>query len=541
MTLDRLYINGRFYHKKNVSVIGTSNGVIRLLDTDISECELEVVRSEGTEVVDLKGLKVYPGFVDAHLHLLSYCWKKFHEVDLSMVTSIDELKSKVRLFIVEKQVEEGQWVVGSGWNQVLFNDQVLPRRGDLDDISTEHPILLNRACYHICVVNSKALDITGIRTETVHVEGGSIDLDEFGKPTGILRENAVGLVAEYMPSLTDKKKMKELIIKGCHDMAKVGITTVHTDDFEFVGDKVMLLEAFKELAEGDELPINIILQLRSSGPEDIIEYHNMGLSSWTDFGKLRIGPVKIIADGSLGSRTAAMLEPYSDDSENLGILVVEQDRLEDMVRTCVEYDFDMAIHAIGDRTLTMILDCYQKYYDQIKGKGFRPSIIHCQIASEELLGRMCEMDVIANIQPVFLRTDWKSAESRVGVERMKFSYSWKKYLDRGIHLAGSSDAPIENFAPLLGIYCAVTRCDEKGLPLGGWYPEESLTVEESIRLFTADNAYLARQEKLKGSFEIGMTFDAVVLSDDLNDINPMKINEVKVLKTIVDGKLVEVN
>lgn len=527
--MDKWYINGRIHQGQEIhEVMGVKDGIIHYLGMEYPDLDM-------ADTVDMDHRDVYPGFIDAHLHLVRYSWKKFHEVDLNQVRSFEELVATVRLFIEDNDLEPGTWVVGSGWNHEKFTVKELPDRYLLDNISTEHPILLNRACYHLCAVNSLALELAGISEEGVHVNGGQIDTDNTGRPTGILREHAESIVGQHIPPLTDKELMKSLILMGCEDLAKVGITTVHSDDFDFVGDMDALMAAYMELAKENQLPIKVVVQLRASEVAHVDYYSNQGLRSWTNYNNLRIGPIKIIADGSLGSRTAALIDPYIDDPDNRGILVFEPDFLESMVKRSLECDFDLAIHAIGDRTMSIILDFYEKYLDMIRARDFRPSIIHCQIASAALLKRMEAMQIIANIQPIFTITDWLMAEDRVGPERVTYSYCWKKYLDMGIPCASSSDAPIETFDPILGIYAATTRCDLEGRPVGGWLPEERLSIDQAIHLYTQGGAYASKEEHLKGALKVGMTADFAVLSDNLLQIDPHRITKAKVLATYVNG------
>lgn len=508
--------------------MGTHKGKITYLSDEIDP----TINAQQT--VDLDSKHLYPGFIDAHLHLLNYAWKQFHEVDLTQVASEIELIQAIKDFIADNDVKKGEWVVGSGWNEQQFISGKILDKTILDQASRDHPILLNRACYHICAVNSKALEIAGISQEAPPIQGGSVDVDKNGVPTGILRENAFDFVGKHMPSVTDINLMKELILQGCHDLAKVGITTVHADDFAFVGNKENLLTAYRELALSGDLPIKVVIQLRVSSLEDIALYKGMGLKSWTDIGNLRVGPAKIIADGSLGSRTAAMEAPYTDDPHNLGIMIYDTQLLHQMIKESLDNDFDIAIHAIGDRTMNVILDAYEANSDLIQEKDFRPSIIHCQIASKSILDRFRQLNVIANIQPVFLNTDWKVAKDRVGSDRLKYSYCWKTFIDMAIPCAASSDAPIEDFNPLYGIHCAVARKDLKGQPEGGWIPSEALAVDEAIHLFTTGAAYASKEESIKGEIELGQAADFVLLSDDLKVIPNDCIKDIRVLDTFVN-------
>ena len=487
---DKIFFNGNFYSsdEKETEYLGITDGKI----SGIGKLEdIRKIYEYADEVIDLEGKNVYPGFTDAHMHLVAYAQKKKYEVSLSGCTSKEEMKQRIKKHIAKKDIKPGEWVMGAGWNHELFEDKGYPDRYLLDDVTKECPVFLIRTCYHICVVNSEALKVCGIDENTIFPDGGKADRDQEGKLTGVLRENAMNVVSSKIPKIKSKEKMKNLIMEGCNDLIAKGITTVHTDDFCFVEDKKMLWESYKELGEKQELPLRVVLQLRVASLEDISEYKELGMKSWVDIERLRIGPAKIIADGSLGSRTAALEESYSDDPGNTGIMLSTEAEFDKIVSQCFKNEFDVCVHAIGDRTMRTILDVFKKHKKAYKEKGLRPSIIHCQIASEAILNKFKELDIIANIQPVFVCSDWDLAESRVGAERSQYSYSWRKMLDKGIKCAGSSDAPVESFNPLYGIYAAVNRQDLTGMPEGGWRPEEKINLDEAIGIFTEGAAYLS--------------------------------------------------
>ncbi|WP_066504824.1 amidohydrolase [Abyssisolibacter fermentans] len=489
------------------------------------------------EIIDLKGKTVLPGFTDSHMHILSYATKKEFQVDLTKVRSLEQLADVTKEFVKKKKLKKGDWVVGVGWNHEYFEDCKLPDRKLLDEISAELPIILIRACYHICVVNTKALDLAGLLSETKEVNGGQIDRDGQGNPTGILRENACELVEGLIPTINDIKTVKELLISGLNDAASVGLTTVCIDDFSYVEDKEMLLRAYKELEKDDKLPINIILQLRTESVEDIHTYKRLGLKSWQKGKRIVVGPIKIIGDGSLGSSTAALNEPYENEGDNRGILVETEDKLDKMINESFNNDFDIAIHAIGDRAMQVILDSYKRYQNIIKEKKFTPSIIHCQIANEKVIQDMKAMNIIANIQPIFVCTDWRIVRKRVGKLREKYSYCWNTFLKNEILCVGGSDAPIESFNPLYGIYSAVTRKDMESKPEGGWCTEEAVSIKEAVKMFTINTAYATHQEQERGSIQKGKNADFVILDKDIENIYD-DFNGCRVIRSYVAGKQV---
>lgn len=529
---DKVFVNGKFYSRDEriISCIGIRDGKIE---------DIECKDYQADEIIDLEGKFVYPGFTDAHLHLVAYAQKKLNEISLNGCTSIAEMKERIQDFIEKNSIEPDEWILGAGWSQELFKDKKYPNRYDLDMVSGNHPIMLIRNCYHICVVNSKALELSSVDACTETPEGGRIDKDENGIPTGIFRENAMNLITSHIPSVQSKEQLARLILEGCKDLATQGITTVHTDDFSFVEDKRMLWEVYKELDESNELPIRVVLQLRASSLEDIDVYKQMGLQSWIKMHHLTVGPIKIIADGSLGSRTAALEQPYSDDLKNKGIMLNSEKELDDLIRESFKNDFDICVHAIGDRTMNAVLDIYERYSELYKSKEMRPSIIHCQIASKDIIDKFKKLDIIANIQPSFVFTDWDVAGKRVGEGRLKYSYCWKKFIDKGVLCAGSSDAPIESFNPLYGIYAAVYRKDLNHNPEGGWMPDEKLSLCQAIALFTENAAYLSHEEHALGSFKIGKWADFVVLSDDLTDMDKKPVQNIQFEQTYVSGEQIE--
>lgn len=531
----KAFINGNIYtmneKSMNVDYMLVEDSVIREIGNNYSG------NKDVTEVIDLKSKTVVPGFTDSHLHMLSYAEKKERQVDLSGVRSKRELINVTKEYIKEKGIKEGQWVIGVGWNHELFDECEIPDKNVLDEISKEHPIVLIRACYHIGVVNSRSLEIAGITKSLIDVQGGQIDRNESGEPTGVLRENALELVEKMIPGIDDKQTMKDLLVLGLKDAAGVGLTTVCIDDFSYVSNKEALLKAYRELNEEEKLPINIVLQLRAASVEDIYMYKKMGLRSWQREGMITIGPIKIIGDGSLGSCTAALNQPYEGNEDNKGILLLNQKKMDEMVRVCFENDFDIAVHSIGDRAMQTVLNSYEKYEKIYKEKNLCPSIIHCQIASEDIINQMARLNVIANIQPIFLCTDWSIVESRVGKGRENYSYCWKTMIDKGVLCVGGSDAPIESFNPLYGLYAAMSRSDMKSKPEGGWHAKEKLSLIDAMKMFTVNTAYQTHELDCRGSIEEGKNADFVILDGDINDLQK-RYDGCKVYKTYVRGKLV---
>ncbi|SDY87853.1 amidohydrolase [Tindallia californiensis] len=506
-----------------ITKIGDSNDLLPLLkDEDIR--------------INLQQKTVIPGFTDSHMHLLAYGSTKEQVVSLKEIPSIDALKKAVTQHIDRKSIPIGDWVNGSGWNQDLFSDRKIPDRQDLDSISRKHPIKLLRMCYHICSVNSKALELAGITKHTPDPEGGKIDRDSHGNPTGVLRETAMELINRVIPPIENKEEMKNLILSACDDLVKHGFTCVHTDDFGFVGDRQALLDAYKELNEAKKLPLQIVLQMIIYKPEDIRFYIDNQLQSWKSMDRLIPGPIKILADGSLGSRTAALYKPYSDDAETSGFMLMSEKRLETMIKLAFENDFDVAAHGIGDKTIETLLDIYAKHEALYQSKHLRPSIIHSQIGSESILRKYRELQVIANIQPIFTHSDLHIAEARIGSDRLKHSYCWKTYLEMEIPTVGSSDAPVESFNPFWNIYTAIARKDLMGNPQDGWIPEEALTRKEAFELFTTKPPLLSGESHQSGKLKEGYWANFLVLQKDPFVVRPEELKDFMPIATYFRGE-----
>ena len=519
ITLDEDKLCEAFYVENDVfKAIGTNEEILNLSKADES-------------VVDLKGKTVVPGFNDAHMHFLNYAVQK-DNVNLLNVPSINELICVTKEYIKTRNVPNEQWILSRGWNHNLFSEKRLPNRYDLDKISTEHPIYFARICGHIGVCNSKALELLKITYTTENPDGGIID-KENGIPTGILRENALNLVSNSLPTMT-KEQIKTLLKSAFMDALKVGITTIQTEDLTHCGSLENLLSAYRELENEHALPLRFILQLNLTNEKSISEAVSLGLKSNLGSNMLKIGPVKLFEDGSLGGRTAAMKEAYCD-TDTTGVLIYNQDSLDNITQLAHNAGFQITIHAIGDNASETILNSYEKIIEVSKNKDLRLTIVHCQFTNDELLNRFKKLRIVANVQPSFVMTDYPIVEKAVGKIRADKSYTWKDMLTLEIPIAFSSDAPIENFNPLEGIYAAVTRKDLKGYPEEGWYKAQNLTVIEALKAYSLGSAYMSFEENIKGSISIGKLADFVVLSEDIFNTEKDNIKNINVLETYVGG------
>lgn len=496
-------------------------------------------KGENTNIIDLKGKLLLPGFNDSHMHLLNYGYY-LQNIDLTGLKSIGEIIDKVKNTILNRKIKAGEWIRGGGWNHDYFVDKkVFPTKYDLDKISTEHPIVLTRACGHIVVANSKALEMAGITKDTPQVEGGKFDLDENGEPLGIFRENAQELIYKSIPE-PRVEEIKNILKEAMKNANVCGLTSVQTDDFEAIPGKNYqnVIKAYNELKDEGKMSIRVYEQCLLPSMERLSNFLDKGYKTGYGDEFFKIGPLKLLGDGSLGARTAALTKPYADCPDTCGIPVFSQEEIDDLVEKAHNGGMQIAIHGIGDKAMHMAFEAIEKALAKNPKKNYRHGIVHCQITDEYLLNKFKELNMVAYIQPIFLDYDWHIAESRVGSDLVKTSYNWRTLLNKGAHIACGSDCPVESFDVLNGIYEAVTRKDLNGEPKGGWLPEQKLTVEQAVYGYTMGGSYASFEENIKGSIEEGKLADMVVLSENIFEIPEDEIKDVEVEMTIFNGQIV---
>lgn len=522
-----IFINGIIFtahNNKTVESFCVRNGKFTAVGTNE---EIKKIAAPDEEIIDLAGKTVVPGLNDAHMHFLNYAVMK-DRVELSSLRSIQDMINVSKDYIKTREISESSWVISMGWNQNLFDEKRLPNRYDLDEISGSNPIFFSRICGHIGVANSKAMEILNINKDTPNPEGGIIDKDPLtGLPTGILRENALNIVSNTLPPM-DKDEIKRLLSSTFKDALKVGLTSIQTEDVGQAKSLENLLEAYKELEEEEKLPLRVTLQLSLPDKDSLRRANSLGLKSGVGSTFLKIGPLKLFQDGSLGARTALMQDSYCD-VDTKGVSIYSQEALNELTRYADSIGFQIAVHTIGDEAANMVLKSFE-------GITRRPAIIHCQFTNNELLKRFKKQNVIANVQPSFVMTDWPIVDTAVGEMRSSCSYAWKDMLALNIPVAFSSDAPVESFNPFYSIYAAVTRKNLNRKPDDGWHNEQNLSVSEAVTAFTLGSAYMSFEENFKGSIETGKAADFVVLSQNIFNINPDDIKNTQVLATYVDGK-----
>ena len=495
----------------------------------------EVMKFKGleTKVVDLDGHFVMPGFNDAHMHLASAGLEKMN-VDLVGVKTLDEFRERI-LAKVEK-AEPGEWIVGEGWDETLWPVKALPSRWDVDEVSSSHPVYLERVDGHIGLANTRALQLASITVATRDPEGGKIDRDESGTPTGILREKAQAAVNAVIPKPSQEKR-RQAIELALADLASHGVTSAQDysqwDDFQI----------YEELEHDGKLTARISEWLPFD--DSIEDLNRMRDSHPASDNMLHTGMLKGFMDGSLGSKTAALLEPYSDDPKNSGLPQYDAAKLNAMTKERVLAGYQVGFHAIGDKGVQMALDAYAEAEKAAKdaevkavdgGSDYRLRIEHAQVTTPQQILRFKELKVIASMQPSHLLTDMNWAESRLGPKRAEHSYAWAEFLRRGVTLAFGTDYPVEPVTPFRGIYAALTRMSEDGRK--SYYPSQKINIEQAISAYTTGSAFAEFAEKQKGKLAPGMLADFVVLDQDITAALPPKILQTKVLRTVVGGKTV---
>jgi predicted amidohydrolase YtcJ len=496
--------------------------------------DLEKFKGPQTQIVDLGSHFTMPGFNDAHLHLDDAGQTKL-SVDLTGVKSLDELRSKVAARVGESRA--GEWIVGSGWDETLWPVKVTPSRWDLDEVSAGHPVFLGRIDGHIAVANTRALQLGSINLATRDPQGGHIDRNQNGEPTGILRETAQGSVEAVVPKPSHQQRRQGIEL-ALADLAEHGVTSCQ--DYSPNWDS---FQVYEELEKEGKLTARISEWLPfDESVEDLTKKRDSHPQS--DL-MLHTGMLKGFMDGSLGSHTAAMLEPYADDPKNSGLPRYDPVKLNDMTKERVLAGFQIGFHAIGDKGVQMALDAFagaEKAAKEAKvkaangGDDYRLRIEHAQVTTPAEIAQFKQLKVIASMQANHLLTDMRWAQDRLGPKRAATSYAWLSFLNGKVGLAFGTDYPVEPVTPFRGLYAAVTRKSENGKQ--EYFPDQRLTIDQAIAAYTQGSAFAEFEEKEKGRLVPGMLADFVVLDRDLTASSPEKILGAKVLRTVVGGKTV---
>jgi predicted amidohydrolase YtcJ len=496
--------------------------------------DIQKLKGPETQVIDLNGHFLMPGFNDAHLHLADAGLQKL-SVDLVGVKSLDEFRSRLRARV--ETAKPGQWILGGGWDETLWPVKTLPSRWDLDEVSGDYPVFLDRVDGHLAVANTRALQLASITLASRDPEGGKIDRDESGQPTGILRDTAQKAVRAVIPRPNHEDRHQAIEV-ALADLAANGITSAqdYSPDwenfqiYEQLEKEGKLTTRISEWLPFDESVADLKAK-RDSHPQSDLMLHT--------------GMLKGFMDGSLGGHTAALLAPYADDPKNSGLPRYDGAKLNDMAKERVLAGFQLGFHAIGDKGVQMALTAFseaekaareQKVPAADGGDDYRLRVEHAQVTTPTQIMRFKQLKVIASMQPSHVITDMRWAQDRLGPKRAAYSYAWAAFLNKGVALAFGTDYPVEPVTPFRGLYAAVTRQSEDGKQ--EYFPAQKLTMDQAIAAYTTGAAFAEFEEKEKGKLAPGMLADFVVLDQDITAASPEKILATKVLRTVVGGKTV---
>lgn len=483
-----------------------------------------------TEYPDAKGIDgasrfVLPGLHDSHGHV---SMQGFLNVELN-VTGLQSLEESVEKIAAYDKANPAQgWITGRGWNQVLWPVKEFPTAADIDAVVADRPVWLRRIDGHAGWANSRALEIAGIDDDTPDPLGGKIIRDDDGKATGTLVDNAMGLVDAEVPKAS-KEDYRQAYLAAFAELTSLGLTSIHD-----AGISIDEAEVYMSMADNDEMSMRIYAMMWQAGANlDAIGKPITGYGR----DRLDIKSVKLMSDGALGSRGAAMIEPFADDAENRGLRMYTDAEVNAMVKKANDMGFQVGIHAIGDYGNRQSLNAFELAQGG-SASPLRNRIEHAQVIALDDIPRFAELGVIASMQATHATSDMNMAEDRVGPERVKGAYAWRKLLDAGAVIANGSDFPVELANPMFGLYASVSRQSRAGLPEGGWYGSERLNREETLHSFTLAAAYAAHQEDRLGSLEPGKWADFIVVDRDFFDIPESEIDDIQVLQTWVGGQLV---
>lgn len=533
-TPDAIFINGDIYTEATparAQAMAVRNG--RIIAVGAND-DIRRLKKGHTQVIDLGGHFVMPGFNDAHVHLGAAGLQQL-SVDLVGVKSLAEMQQ--RIASADKTTARGEWLTGGGWDQTLWSDQTLPTRQDIDAVSAGHPAMFHRVDGHIAVVNTAALTVANITAKAPNPQGGVIDHDASGEPTGILRDTAMHDVEARIPPPTPAR-LRQAAEVALADASRWGITSAQDNS------SWETFLAYQDMEREGKLSVRISEWLPFDAPADLLGKHRDAHPA--DDPMLHTAMLKGFMDGSLGSRTAALLAPYSDDPGNSGLPRYQADKLNQMARERAAAGFQIGFHAIGDGAVQMALDAFAQAEQYVQEHKLRPQadqpqdfrfrIEHDQIITPDQFAEYKKLGVIASVQPNHLLTDMNWAIERIGPERAKTSYPWQQFLNNGIPIAFGTDYPVEPITPFRGVYAAVTRKNEAGIK--EYFPQQKLTIEQALAAYTVGSAYAQFAEKEKGTLVPGMLADFVVLDRDLIKVTPPEILKTRVLRTVVGGKTV---
>jgi len=523
-----LYRNGRIYtNDANApwaeALLVRGEEILAVGDDD----EVSALTETGAKVVDLEKHFVMPGFNDAHVHM-GGAGADWLAVRLFGAAAVAEMQKRLAAAVDEHK--QGEWITGFGWDHTLWPEKKFPNRQQLDEVSPKNPVILTHVSGHVAVANTMALQLAGITKASPNPSGGEIEKDEKGEPTGMLKEGAaMRLVESKIPAPMEEQRRHGVQL-ALADVARNGVTSVQDNSAweDFL--------AYRALKNEGKLTVRVTEWLPFAAPLEKLE--EMRREGGTTDPWLRTGALKMVTDGALGSRTAALLAPYSDDAKTSGILTMEPDKLRQFAIERDKAGFQLNLHAIGDRANRIALDAFEAAAKANGARDRRDRIEHAQVVAASDFARFARLQVIASMQPSHETSDMRWAEQRVGPERAKGAYAWATMQKFGVRLAFGTDYDVEPISPFRGLYACVTRELPDGGPQGGWEPREKISLSDCIRAYTSGSAYGEFMEGKKGELKVGEFADFIVLSNDLTKIEPREYTKTKVLRTVVGGRLV---
>jgi predicted amidohydrolase YtcJ len=530
---DLILTNGHIYTVDNahpeVTALAVRGGRVLFVGSD---AEARALSGGSTRVVDLHGAVVFPGFVDAHAHLLGL-GTMLSRVNVAGTTSYDDVVARAKAWA--KDVKPGEWIQGRGWDQNHWPIKEFPTHEALSRAFPDNPIALERIDGHAVLANAKAMALANVTAATRDPSGGRIMRLASGAPSGVFVDNAADLIYRAIPNPT-RAETRKATLAAVAEANRWGLTGVHDP-----GENAETIAIFEELAKAGEYNLRNYVMLSDPGEPGSAEalnnpYIKRGPQSALYDGHLWIRAIKLYADGALGSRGAALLEPYSDEPANSGLLVSRPEHIEAWAEQGLQRGFQINVHAIGDRGNRIVLDAFDSALRKHPKADHRFRIEHAQVLSPEDIPRFARLGVIPSMQATHQTSDMGWAESRVGPQRIRGAYAWRSLLNTGVIIPNGTDFPVEEVNPLLTFHAAVTRQDPKNLPAGGWYPEQKMTRQEALQSMTIWPAFAGFQESVLGSLTPGKYADFVVLDRDIMTVPDTAILGARVLSTWIGGK-----
>jgi Predicted metal-dependent hydrolase with the TIM-barrel fold len=531
---DSVYMNGNIYtmdeDQANASAIAIKGQKIIYVGNDTG---VKDYIGSGTKTVDLKGKTVLPGLIEGHMHF-AMLGENLMKVDAFWKPKAEILEA---VKAEAAKVKPGDWITGFGWNNTIWEDKSYPTKGELDAVAPNNPVMMERTDGHMIWVNSKALELAGITKDSVDPQGGEILRDTNGNPTGCLTDTAGAPVQSIIPALSDDRE-KEAIVKAQNQLLSYGFTSLMN-----AGSTMDVINLYKDLYQNNRLKIRLYTLIGGAwggtlgDAEKAYIANNPPQKELYEY-RMSINAVKFFADGSLGSRSAAMLADYSDRPGHKGNYKYTDDEMYAAMKDAYNKGYQLSTHAIGDGAIDQVINTYEKLMKENPKTDARLRIEHFQVSTLDDIKRIAELDILPAMQPTHATSDKSMAEDRIGKDRMAGAYAWRKVIDSGSIIIGGSDAPVELVNPFHGFYAAVTRQGRDGQPDGGWYASEAMTREEALKAFTIWAAYGQFEDDIKGSLEAGKLADFVVIDRDYMKCPANELKDIQALTTVLGGEVV---